>query len=224
MPQFDEDAMPIRAVRRNTKLWVHVDLSLSGDNCGIAATTIQGYEHTMRDGHLETLPHYRVMMACSIEPSTTHHIDITAVRNWIVLLQTYFEFDIEKITYDGFQSAESIRALRKMGIRAGEISCDKSMEPYELTRTAFYEDRVDMPDNELAIREFSTLEINTKTNKIDHPPNKSKDLSDAIASSIYSASRSTEARRHHQVINEDGEDVRGSRSRRSINRRQSRRR
>lgn len=219
MPQYEPENMPILAVRRNTKLWVHVDLSLSGDRCGIAATTIQGYENTVREGHIETLPHYRVVMACSIEPSVVHQIDITGVRNWIVLLKSYFGFDVEKVTYDGFQSAESIRALRKLGIRADIISCDKTPEPYELTRTAFYEDRVDMPDNELAIREFSTLEMNVKTGMIDHPVNKSKDLSDAIAASIYSASRSLDARRNHQVTDDEGTPVREARGRRTIARR-----
>lgn len=222
MPQYVPENMPILQVRRNTKLWVHVDLSLTSDRCGIAATTIQGFEATVRDAHIETLPHYRVVMACSIEPSVVHQIDITAVRNWIVLLKTYWGFDVEKVTYDGFQSAESIRALRKLGIRADIISCDKTPEPYELTRTAFYEGRVDMPDNELAIREFSTLEINEKTGMIDHPVNKSKDLSDAIAASIFSASKSLVARQGHGITDDEGVPVKEARGRRSINRRRTR--
>jgi len=52
---------------------------------------------------------------------------------------------------------------------------------YDLTKQAFYDGRIRAPAHPKAQKEMITLEIDTKKNRIDHPPQGSKDVSDSMA-------------------------------------------
>jgi hypothetical protein len=68
---------------------------------------------------------------------------------------------------------------------------DKTPDAYETTKQALYQDRLELPHNEIMIDEFVMLERRMRgdTFKIDHPSNTGvgKDITDAIAGAVYSA-------------------------------------
>jgi hypothetical protein len=136
-------------------------------------------------------------------------------------LKTHYRFNVRKISYDGYQSRESIQVLRKAGIRAQEMSVDRNTEPYDHLRSALYQDRVAMVENELLMQELSQLEINAEKGKVDHPPRGSKDLADAVAGAVFAASQDRGTRAKTGPVDSRGDFPR---ERRNINKREPRRR
>ncbi len=206
MPQWNDEVLG-SIKDKNTPRWVHVDLSLVKDRCGIAIVKVPGFINKITDaasGTVESLPHYHVEVAISIQPDPMHPIDIPDLRRWVMQLATFYGLNIHEFTFDGFQSKESQTQLRKVGIRSREISTDRTTEPYHVLRRALYDDRLIMVNSEIARVELSQLERNSEKNKIDHPPKGSKDVADAIAGAVYAASTSRRIRSQVSTVREDG--------------------
>lgn len=196
MPQIDEANLPRD---RDTPRAIHVDLSKTKDRCGIAMAKIVGWQDVIETDHagreiVVTMPKYAVELAVSIQPHVMKPLDISDVRNWIVQLSEFYGFNIDSVTYDGFQSAESISLLRKAGVRAQLISMDTTPEPYEYLRRCIYDDRLLLADNEILRGELISLEWTKDMAKVDHPPKGSKDISDAVAGAIFALSQKRSTR------------------------------
>lgn len=69
---------------------------------------------------------------------------------------------------------------------------------------ALYQDRIDFQDHELLKVELSNLEYNAKKKKVDHNPKGSKDLTDAVAGAVYSASIARAVRGETRMTDEYG--------------------
>ena len=79
------------------------------------------------------------------------------------------------------------------------VSMDATTMPYEVTKSAFYDKRINAPAHPKAIREFSQLERDPQTGKIDHSPRGSKDLADAIAGAVYGLTYRREIWLRHNI-------------------------
>jgi hypothetical protein len=163
--------------------WVHVDLSLSNDCTGIACGHVEKFVPTS-DKSEEVMPKIVIDFVLRIVPPKGDEIKIHRIRELFYKLRES-GLPIRWITFDSFQSVDSIQLLRQQGFTTGRISTDITMTPYEMTKTAFYDGRLEIPKHEIAQKEFLTLEKVISKNKIDHPPKGSKDCSDAIASVVY---------------------------------------
>lgn len=190
-PQWDEDMMPSRKLRERAH-WVHVDLSKNADMCGIAIVTPMGMQNVVepKTGLVETVPKFAVVAVIRIKPSQQHPIDPGELRRWIMQLVSFYGWNIKEITYDGFQSQESMIAIGKSGIATRLVSMDRTLEPYQYLRRTIYEDRLLMVDHEGARVELSNLEFHAEKGVIDHPPKGSKDAADAICGAVYACSTS----------------------------------
>ena len=194
MPQWNHEvlaALPAEVKRRDW--YIHVDLSRNKDRCGIAGSSISGYSDiVVGEGDnmfVERLPVYDVGFSVSIKPHPSKEISIPEIRQFITHLKVYFGINIAAVTYDGFDSRESILMWNKIGIRSQIISLDTKEEPYEFLRDTFYTDRINMTDHELLRLELVQLEHVKEKKKIDHPKKGSKDVSDGVAGSIYAAGK-----------------------------------
>ena len=100
------------------------------------------------------------------------------------------------VSYDQYQSADSLQLLRQNRFTAGLRSMDKTPIPYEILKQALYDGRVKIPKHDKLQKELIELEFDAQKNKIDHPPNSSKDISDCLAGVVYGLSmrRATWAR------------------------------
>lgn len=206
MPQIKEENLPDD---RDEPRFVHVDLSLAKDRCGIAIAKIADYVDVMSDeGVAETQPLIEVEMAISIRPHKQEHIDIAEVRKWLMQLVAFYDINIYMVSYDGFQSAESIQVWRRAGIRSEMVSTERTMEPYNYLRSSFYQDRIAMVDNEEARLELVNLEYYEKKDKVDHPPRGANDIADAICGAVYSAATSRAARKRTTTKSVGGQQVR----------------
>ena len=71
------------------------------------------------------------------------------------------------------------------GFVVGYQSMDTDTAAYDMTKQAFYDERILAPAHAKAQKEMCTLEYNAKHQKVDHPPNGSKDDSDAMAGVVF---------------------------------------
>lgn len=153
--------------------YAHIDLSKSKDRCGVAVVRVAGYTYvTEGDEELtqEMVPYIEVEVAVSIKPSGTHQIDPAEVRSWLMRLSTEHGIEVAGVSYDGFQSQESIQRWVRAGVRSRLVSVDRDSGAYQDFRRALYQDRVDVVDNPLLGDELLNLEFNEAKDKVDHPP------------------------------------------------------
>jgi len=167
--------------------YVHIDLSTTGDRCGIAMVRFDGMVDVERNGGIiEKLPIATVELACSIAPDANNELQFAEVRMWVKQLRDMYGYPIKSVTYDGVFSIESIQQWRKQGMKTGHISVDKTSVPYKQLRDTFNDGRLRMHSQDVLINEFFELEYDEVKDKIDHPPNGSKDVADAVCGAYYS--------------------------------------
>lgn len=161
--------------------YVHIDLSQTGDRCGISMVRFDGMIGMDRHGDLtELLPTCAVEMACSIEPDANNEIDIAEVRSFVKSLIKNYGYPIKGVSYDGFDSRESIQQWRKDRMPTKVISMDRTSVPYKQFRDAMYDRRIALLDDPDVLSEILDLEYDESKDKIDHTLIGKKDVSDAI--------------------------------------------
>jgi len=156
------------------------------------------------------MPAFAVPLAFTLQPSKTHNVSFADVRAWILRLANEFKFNIASITYDGFQSRESIQILSGLGFHTYANSVDKSLQPYEYLRDCLYEGRITFapaePGVELLRRELVGLEMRQDRRKVDHNPSFSKDCADAVCGALWAATRLREAM-PRKVVDASGAEI-----------------
>lgn len=177
---------------------IHIDVGLTGDRLGLSASYVSEFtERSTRDISTfekitETVPRVVTEWCLGIEPTPGKQVPLYKVRlffNWL----TNQNYIIGKITADGFQSADLLQSLQKMGYKAELLSMDRSSLAYIQFRNMVYEGRWCGPKNALLERELLELEVSTDGEKVDHPKknsdgtNGSKDCADACGGSAYTA-------------------------------------
>jgi phage terminase large subunit-like protein len=204
MPQIDEAKLPLD---REVPRFVHVDLSSTTDPTGIAIIKYDGHTPVVdpqQPDRFELMPKFVVEAAISIKPDSLNQIDPAEVRKWVMQLATFHKLNIASVSYDSWQSRESLGLLRAAGIPSQEISVDKTSEPYRTFRSAVYEGRVQLPDLEHLRLEMISLEYLADKDKIDHPPKGTKDASDAVCGAIFNASRNRLVRMQDTTVDKGG--------------------
>jgi len=171
---------------------IHLDIGLSGDRLGIAGSYVTKFrDRIYRDISTfqevsESVPEVVCEWCIGIEPKNGKQVPLFKIRAFIQWLSSV-GYPVGRITSDGFQSAEMIQLLTKMGFTAELLSMDKTSTPYTEVRNALYEGRVMVPQNKLLKEELENLEVTPDGTKVDHQPDGSKDLADAACGSIYTA-------------------------------------
>jgi len=150
----------------------HIDLALRWDAAGVALAHAEG-------------PKVIVDYADAIKASdfAGDEIDLASVRQLIQAFRAQ-GFNISRVTFDTFQSADSIQQLKQDGFNADTLSVDKNTEAYDLFKELLYTGRCALPNYPLLIQELCQLEL-IKGKKVDHPPRGSKDVADAVAGAVY---------------------------------------
>jgi hypothetical protein len=166
--------------------FAHVDLGLTGDNCGLAIGYCPGFSRIDRGGgQAEIMPNIVFDGVLAIHPPKGGEILFYKVRRLFYVLRQ-LEFIVKWITYDSFQSLDSMQLLRMRGFMVGQQSMDKTMKPYDFFKSAIYDGRVLCPSHDLLYRELRDLQINHQDQKVDHLPGVgSKDVADACAGVVY---------------------------------------
>lgn len=175
---------PNRIRRKEQSRFVHVDLGLVNDCAGVACGYVAGFVNITRgegeEQTIETLPVICYDFILEVRPPPNGEISFYKIRDLIYKLGKV-GLNVKWVTLDSWQAIDTIQILRRKGYKTGIQSMDTSVIPYEITKTAFMDRRVHAPEHVKGHEEFISLEKDVKKGKIDHSPNGSKDVSDAIA-------------------------------------------
>ena len=186
-------------------LYIHLDMSVTGDMTGIAGVWITG-KKVSTDPHLQDKDlQFRLAFSVSIKAPKGRQISFEKNRNFIRWLKGQ-GFKISGISSDTYQSVDTGQQLTAEGFDYKVLSVDRVDNniciPYQYLRSTIYEKRIDMYRSERLFDEAISVERNNNNGKIDHPPNGHKDVLDAVAGATYNASRNAE-----QYAFDYGEDL-----------------
>lgn len=182
--------------------FLHIDLALSGDCGGFAMGHVSGMLKQSKFDAVTGLTEEKVDpfvimdLMLRIVPPKGSQIDLSKIRAFILFLKKC-GFKVTRVSFDGFQSADSIQILRKRKVDTTLLSVDKTDKPYSSLRSAHFDRRIGTYHYDPYIDEVLDLEqdLNAgktrKLCKIDHPAKASKggkgskDVSDAVAGVIW---------------------------------------
>lgn len=174
-------------------LFIHIDLALNrtdkSDCAGIAVSRVKWLNK-------DWLPIIQTVFAEQIHREEWEtEIQLSNVRRRVIDLKKS-GWEIWLVTLDWYQSVDTMQILATNWIKADYLSLDTSLEPYEVFREALYDERLELPkvmaknENwwyvEVLKPELQGLEL-VNWSKVDHPKTWSKDVSDAVAGSVYNA-------------------------------------
>jgi len=187
--EVDEETKKWKPKRhpKKARYW-HIDIALSGDALGLAVVHIGGWKQVMIAPNVfEDLPIIEVDLMLRVVAPSNGEISFGNVRAVLLNLKNhgmYLRFgslDLKTM------SADFMQIMRTKGVPCDHLSVDKDITPYTITKNAFYDSRMMMYEYEPVLTEFSQLEKNSEVNKVDHPPQGSKDVADAVTGATFQA-------------------------------------
>lgn len=190
------DLSRIDPALKGRPLYIHLDMSISGDKTGIAGVWILGKKPTKEGEEPSNDLFYRVPFAVSIKAPKGYQISFEKNRNFIRWLREQ-GFNVKGISSDTFQSADLQQQLKAENFDCSIISVDRVTDriclPYQYFKSTIYEERIEIPKNILLQEEILGLQKDSN-GKIDHDPSgiNSKDCSDAVCGALWNASQNAE--------------------------------
>ena len=186
-------------------LYIHLDMSISGDMTGIAGVWISGKKVNQGGDQSKDL-NFRLAFSTSIKAPKGRQISFEKNRNFIRWLKS-IGFKIKHITSDTYQSYDLQQQLTAEGFECSILSVDRVdndsiCKPYQYLRSTIYERRFSMYKSNRLFDEFIDIQRDMNTGKIDHSPNFHKDVLDAVCGATFTASKYAE-----QYAFDYGEDL-----------------
>ena len=194
---FDLSRIPPKM--KSKPLYIHLDMSISGDKTGIAGTWIADKRPAAEGEPKSKELHYQLAFSVSVKAPKGYQVSFEKNRQFIYWLKEQ-GFVIRGVSSDTYQSADLKQQLISKGYKFETISVDrvspssKVCEPYQYLKNTIYEKRIIMYDSTLLTEELLGLEKNSSNGKIDHSPLgiNSKDAADAVCGSVWNASRNAD--------------------------------
>ncbi len=140
-------------------------------------------------GKIEKRPKIFIDLMMQIKAGPKDEIQFEDVRQIIYKLKD-IGYNIHLITFDGWQSVDSVQTLKSAGFNADFFSVDRNPEAYYTLKAAVLDKRLDYYYYKPLITELQQLE-EVKGMKIDHPRQGSKDVADAVAGVCYQCGKGT---------------------------------
>lgn len=176
-------------------LFIHLDMSITGDKTGIAGIWITGKRPRKADSTEDPSKEleFKVAFSVSVKAPKGFQVSFEKNRNFIRWLRER-GFAIKGVSSDTFQSAQIQQQLKSDGFETKILSVDrvdsstKQCLPYAFFKSAIYERHLQLyRDCPLLTEEIVSLE-RLSDGHIDHPQNGSKDQSDAVCGALFLAS------------------------------------
>jgi len=188
--------------------YLHLDISISGDAMAIASSVVSDFvdiDIEQQEGTFERqrMPIIETDFIIRIKARAGDRIPLHCMRRFVLDLKSA-GLNIVSFTSDLLLASEdTIQILNKAHIHAEYFSVDKILQPYIDLRNLIYEHRWVCHFHPILFFELKHLELDKDKNKIDHPDKVkdielikgggyrdmvmmgSKDMSDAVAGSVY---------------------------------------
>ena len=192
------DLSRVDPIMKQMPLFIHFDMSVSGDKTGVAGTWIAGKKPPVENQPPSKELLFKLAFSVSVKAPKGYQISFEKNRQFVYWLKEQ-GFNIKGISSDTFQSVDTGQTLAAKGynycvISVDRVDTDKICKPYQYMRSAIYEERIEMYDCKLLTEEFLGLERDNNSGKIDHSPSgiNSKDQADAVTGSVWNASQHAE--------------------------------
>lgn len=193
------DLTNVDSQMKRKPLYIHLDMSVSGDKTGIAGVWIKGKKPTQEGETSDNSLIYQLAFSVSVKAPKGYQISFEKNRKFIIWLREQ-GFSIRGITADTFQSYDTLQELKSKGFECDTLSVDRVepqsrvCKPYQYFKTTIYENRFILykENSALLTEEIINLERNANSGKVDHPDNGrfgSKDQADAVCGAIFNASK-----------------------------------
>lgn len=192
---------------KSRPLYVHLDMSISGDKTGIAGIWILG-----KKPHQEGIPdsnelYYRAAFSFAVKAPKGYQVSFEKNKQFIYWLREQ-GFNVKGVSTDTFQNAAFAQSISAAHFNYQIISVDRVDNnhicvPYQTLKNVIYEERIQMYEDKHLTEELLGLERNNN-GRIDHSERgiNSKDEADALCGAIYNASQHAE-----EFAFEFGEDI-----------------
>lgn len=199
----DFDAYPVKvrpklATNPTYPRWVHIDLSQTGDSTGIVIGHVAKFIRVDRGDTVEIWPQIVIDGALEVRPPKNGEVLYYKIRKMLYLLRDR-GVNLKWVSFDSYQSVDSMQVLRREGFITGLKSMDTDVRPYAFAKGALYDRRIVMPEHRLLRRELLSIEYDPKKNKVDHPSTGSKDVADAFAGVVHGLTTRRELWVAHKV-------------------------
>ena len=169
---FDIESIPYDI--RSKPLYIHLDMSVSGDKTGIAGVFQTGKKPPQEGQPVSKDMLYTLGFSVSIKAPKGYQISYEKNRNFIYWLKEQ-GFNIKGISTDTFQSVDTGQQLSARGfnycvISVDRVDTDHICRPYQYLRSTIYEERISFYESDLLTEELLGLERDNNSGKIDHSP------------------------------------------------------
>lgn len=167
---FDLEQVPSDLKAR--PLYVHLDMSISGDKTGIAGVWITGKKDKVEEGRPASKDlKYRLAFNTSIKAPKGHQISFEKNRQFIFWLREQ-GFNVKGVSTDTFQSYDTGQTLKVKGfnydiISVDRVDKDRINKPYQYFKTTIYDERIEIYKTALLTEEVVGLK-RYNNGKIDH--------------------------------------------------------
>lgn len=167
---FDFSQLPKNMLSK--PLYIHLDMSISGDKTGIAGVWIKGKKPQKEGEPPSQELFYRVAFSVAIKAPKGRQISFEKNRQFIYWLREQ-GLNVKGVSSDSFQSADLGQTLNARGYNYSTISVDRvkdgKCEPYQVFKSAIYEERIEIYPTKLLTEEIIGL-VRDSNGKIDHSP------------------------------------------------------
>ena len=196
----------------------HIDIAYSPDGDALGFALAHVSELIDIDGERKPFITFDCVMRIAAPPG--RELYLGDIRRMIYELRNDRNFNIVKVTTDGFQSTDMRQQLQRRRIQTELLSADRTTLPFFDLVDAVTESRIAMPPYltpisladptaiDIVYKELSQLQ--DEGSKIDHPPDGSKDVADAIACTVSSIMGDPRFHRRVAKVNPMGDAWGGS--------------
>jgi hypothetical protein len=174
---------PKHFMHKEEPRFAHLDLSDTKDSTGVACGFVPKFVEVDRGDVKEILPVIQFDFILEVLPPKGGEIDYGRIRRMLYMVNKHVK--LKWVSADTHQSKDMLQILAGQGFTTGTQSMDTDNLAYDMLKQAIYDGRVVCPPQIKAIKEASQLELVPSSGVIDHPPNGSKDLTDAMAGVVY---------------------------------------
>jgi len=164
-----------------------VDIGLTDCATGVSVVHVAGWQQVSRASITMVEPLFETDLMLRVVAPQGSEVKMAGIRTLFFNLRN-LGMNFGKITYDSFQSRDSIQILTAKGFNVEVQSVNREIAPYNYLRDCFSEHRMRIYHYEPLLLEVPQLE--RRGDKIDHVPGGRKDLFDSLASSVWTAFQS----------------------------------
>ena len=192
----------IYTIPKDKKLYCHVDLGLRNDCTGLAIT----YANNLVSGQSSAHAHikYKTPLLLRISREKEGQTSIQKITDFILSLMDNWTFG--KVTTDQYQSDHFRQLISNHHSITDKntvhrLSIDRDNSAYSVLKNLMATSSIDIINLESCKHELKQL-INIDYKKVDHPDKGSKDVSDALAGSVFTCYKDgLEALHNSNILN-----------------------